>query len=48
MSDFILAFVGSDLADYPFLVVTFGIIIAAFVFFMLASILASLFKFRGN
>ena len=48
MSDFIIAFCGSALADYPFLVLTFGCIIAAFTFFMLGSILASLFKINGS
>lgn len=48
MSDFIIAFSGADLASYPFLTAVFGLIIAAFIFFMLASILASLFKINGG
>ena len=46
MYDFIVSFIGSPIADYPFLVSILSIILSGVIFFMFYSIIATLFKVR--
>lgn len=46
MYDFIIAFVGGHIADYPFLVTILACIMSAVIFFMFYTIIAAIFRVK--
>lgn len=46
MYDFIVNFIGEEIAAYPFLVCILSVLLSAVIFFMFYSIIATLFKVR--
>lgn len=47
MTDFIIAFVGSEIQNYPFMITAFACVICIVLFFCLYTIVASIFRVRN-